>query len=372
MKLLFLIGFEDKNKIGGGQYSIFMFARELSKNNEVIVAYDNSIINDKYNIDSMPLLYFSGKGKVKSFANTLVEKFSDYFKLRPLIKKNNFDFIIGSQRKTAIKAQQLGGIFNVPVVNFVFETPVWLEEKWPEWGDLYRNRIRLKKAWKKYKISLEKSDIVISNSKITKNEVNKWANTSIDCIAYPGVSQDAYRSVKTKKSNQIIYVGRLEANKNIHEIIEAISLIDTKVRLVVCGTGSQNDSLKRLANKKGVSVSFKGNVTDEQKWIELKKSLFMVFPSSFEGFGMPPMEAMAVGIPCICSDIPIFKEVYQDNVEYFPEHDVLELSKKIEYFLKNKKILSNNKEILIEFSKKFSWNESAKKITKVLNRNHVN
>ena len=103
------------------------------------------------------------------------------------------------------------------------------------------------------------------------------------------------------------------------------------------GGGEEKQKLVRLANQAKVNCEFKGNVNDQEKWIEIKKSMFMVFPTSFEGFGMPPMEALYCEIPCICTDIPILKEVYQDKIEYFKENNVNDLCKKIEFLIKNKK-----------------------------------
>ena len=89
----------------------------------------------------------------------------------------------------------------------------------------------------------------------------------------------------------------------------------------------------------------------------------MVFPSSFEGFGMPPMEALLHGIPCICSDLPILREVYENHVIYFKEHDIKDLAIKIEYFLENigslSKITEPGKQYVLN---KYGWDKSAQSL----------
>ena len=89
----------------------------------------------------------------------------------------------------------------------------------------------------------------------------------------------------------------------------------------------------------------------------------MVFPSSFEGFGIPPMEALACGIPCICSDIPILKEVYKDYVEYFKEHNIDDMSDRISYLLENPLHCNERGKIGKEYVEdNFGWDKSAQKL----------
>jgi len=123
----------------------------------------------------------------------------------------------------------------------------------------------------------------------------------------------------------------------------------------------------RLANRLGVKCEFKGRITDHEKWLLIKKSKFMVFPSSFEGFGMSPMEALYCERPCIVSDIPIFKEVYQDKVEYFEEHNVTELTRLINKLANHPKYCREkgiNGRKYVENT--FGWLRSAKKIERIL------
>ena len=80
-------------------------------------------------------------------------------------------------------------------------------------------------------------------------------------------------------------------------------------------------------------VEFKGKMDEYTKWVEIKKSLFMILPSSFEGFGMPPAEALYCKIPCIASDLPVLRENYGDYLEYFPARNVEALRTKIEFLI---------------------------------------
>ena len=77
----------------------------------------------------------------------------------------------------------------------------------------------------------------------------------------------------------------------------------------------------------------------------------MVFPSSFEGFGMPPMEALAAGTPCICSNIPILRELYGEYVDYVEVHDIKMMAEKIKLLATDK----NYREMSASRGKKIHW-----------------
>jgi len=367
MKILILIGLKNNKKISGGQYSIFKLGNEISKSHDVLFAYDNSMFGKENNTDSIKIPYFHQKGKIFTLLNLILEYLYDLFVLSPLMRRRGFDLIIGSQKSTAVKASKLGQKYNVKTGIFIFETPLWLCEKWPSWKIEYDNSSKLQKNWEKFKKAIVESDIIIANSRLTAEQCYKWSGRKPEEVVYPGFDPSYEDVSDIRKENQIIYLGRLEENKNIDEIIKALALVNTDTKFVICGTGSKENELKNLAKSKGVNAEFKGNVSEKEKWIELKKSLFMVFPSSFEGFGMPPMEALSVGTPCICSDIPIFREIYKDYVEYFQEHDIKKLANRIEHYLNNKIMLIHIGNRGNEYvNKYFGWAMSEKKLDKLL------
>ena len=180
---------------------------------------------------------------------------------------------------------------------------------------------RFKKSWEQTKDAYLKADILIPNSELTRKECSAWLKKKIEDPVYPGV--EVYKiNDNVKEENQIIYVGRLNKYKNVNEIINALAKIRNPPKLIIVGKGEEEGKLMELSKRLNVICELKGSLTDKEKFNEIKKSIFMVFPSSFEGFGMPPAEALTCGKPCICSDIPIFREIYEDKVEYFKEHDI--------------------------------------------------
>jgi len=375
MKLLFLI--DNGKGIGGGDYSIFKFAEYLAKiGNEIKIfaLVENEFFKNYKLPKNLKITYrglfphlFKGCGRIdliwdKIFTKIIIEKY---------IRKNkDIDFIVGYQTCSTIKATRLGKKFNKKIVNFVFESRTWLEN---QLGEKWRNDLkkpRYKKLWDNFEDALKQSDIIFSNSDLTNRETKIWLNKNINATIYPGIDLDMVKNIpKQKKKNQIIYIGRLHRYKNVDEIIKALAEIKNSPKLVICGEGSEKEKLMSLASELKVNCEFKDRLTDYEKWAEIKKSKFMLFPSSMEGFGMPPMEALACGIPCICSDILIFKEIYKDKVEYFREHDIKGLTKQITKLFNNKKYCKKRgKEGKEYVENRFSWIKSAKKIEKILNK----
>ena len=120
----------------------------------------------------------------------------------------------------------------------------------------------------------------------------------------------------------ILYVGLRIAHKNVEGILRSFLLLVgdfPDLRLVVAGgrytTPDMVDRWKIDPRLKDRLIEFP-DPTDEEIARLLSGAKAFVFPSFAEGFGLPPLEAMAAGVPVVCSDIPVFREVYGDAVLY--------------------------------------------------------
>ena len=155
-------------------------------------------------------------------------------------------------------------------------------------------------------------------------------------VVYPGVSQafrphdpdEARRAVADTfglSGSYLLTVATLEPRKNLHTLIKAVASLPESVRkrrplVVVGGAGWNNSSLWEAAAplvSEG-SVRFLGYVADERlAWLYAAAVLF-VFPSVYEGFGLPVAEAMACGLPAVVSDIPVMHEVAERAALFAP------------------------------------------------------
>lgn len=174
---------------------------------------------------------------------------------------------------------------------------------------LYANNGRFKKFIIKLfwlRIPVYNSKIVTAVSKTTKREILKYANCAPDKIRviYNCISPDFVPVPKVfNKEKPVLLQMGTRPNKNLHRVIEAIAGISCKLDIV----GKLNEETIRLLDHHKIDFSWKSNLTNEeviQKYIDAD---MLVFVSLFEGFGMPIIEANAVGRAVItgnCSAMP--------------------------------------------------------------------
>jgi glycosyltransferase involved in cell wall biosynthesis len=120
----------------------------------------------------------------------------------------------------------------------------------------------------------------------------------------------------------LLYIGSLYPHKNLKVVIDALPKLPDYQLLVV---GTRNVFQERVAEyvkqkKLEHQVKFLGYVSDEDLQTLFTKTRALVQPSLSEGFGLTGVEAMAMHVPLLASDIPIFKEIYQDGALYFDPH----------------------------------------------------
>jgi len=154
-----------------------------------------------------------------------------------------------------------------------------------------------------------------------------------------------------KEKNSIIFVGRLEEQKNLFNLIEAIATLP--VKLVIIGNGSLKEKLKNFAKEKNAEVEFKENVPNEKLPEELNKSEFFILPSFYEGCPKVLLEAMACGLPGIGTNVEGIKEIIQHKENgYLCKTDTESIRKAILEVLNDKnlqeKISQNARKTILE------------------------
>ena len=172
----------------------------------------------------------------------------------------------------------------------------------------------------------------------------------------------------------VLYLGQLQPRKNILLIIRAFHKLqqcnDIKQNLVIAGTGKQYHEIFELSKQLGLEnrIIFTGFIQDEDLPSLYNAADLFVFPSIYEAFGLPPLEAMACGVPVITSDRGAFPEVVGDAGMMVNPEDVDELATAM------LKVLTNEggiKDLMIrkglERSKLFDWKTSAKQIIEIYN-----
>jgi glycosyltransferase involved in cell wall biosynthesis len=142
----------------------------------------------------------------------------------------------------------------------------------------------------------------------------------------------------------ILAVSGAALSKNLYRLIQAFSSAQQSgevrgVNLLIVGLVQHEQArFKQLAEDLGVGnrVVLCPRVSDQELKSLYSKSSLFVFPSTDEGFGIPLLEAMAVGVPVICSSIPVFHEIGLDHVGYFDPFSTDDLAKSLAYAFSRK------------------------------------
>lgn len=226
-------------------------------------------------------------------------------------------------------------------------------------------------------IIIKRADKIITVSNYSKKEIEKYyprAKGKVEVI-YLGFDKNFQKIENIKKKNQILYVGSLNNRKNYIGVLKAFELLNhDDFKLLIIGNFSTNfaldESSKEVIRKAKLNpnIEFKSNI-DNNKLIQIyNESKLFLFPSFYEGFGLPVLEAMACGTPVICSDSSSLPEVGEEAVVYCDSYDINDIKEKIEQVLKDEKLQQYMVEKGYERAKLFSWEKSAKEHIKVFQK----
>jgi glycosyltransferase involved in cell wall biosynthesis len=167
----------------------------------------------------------------------------------------------------------------------------------------------------------------------------------------------------------ILTIGRKQHYKNIHTLLKAYSIlsdqIKQQVKLVITGNGAEN--FQSMINQLSLQEYVKplGYVPEELLPVLYSGSELFVFPSLYEGFGLPPLEAMAYGVPVISSDMDTMKEILGDAAMYFDPNNPQDIAEKMKLMLNNSSLCKEMGEKGLEQVKKYSWEKTARETLRV-------
>jgi len=175
----------------------------------------------------------------------------------------------------------------------------------------------------------------------------------------------------------LLYAGRISPHKNVVRMIEAFSALKTELekdqvypdlKLIIIGDDlSGNPDLRRTVVRSGVQndVRFLGFVPIEVLRIFYDEAKIFVFPSLYEGFGLPPLEAMAHGTPVVTSNVSSLPEVVGNAAVLVNPENIFEMTRALHRVLVDKPLRDRMKERGYLQATKFSWEKSVRRILDV-------
>jgi len=164
----------------------------------------------------------------------------------------------------------------------------------------------------------------------------------------------------------ILFVGRLNVRKNIESLLKAIPLLhDTKIAVVIVGEedGKTNCFKEILSNPKLQNrVQMTGNIGNEELPAIYAMATLFCFPSFAEGFGLPPLEAMAAGIPAVVSKTTSLPEVCGDAPVYIDSPNPESIASALNHLLEDPIMYQQKRKTGFEQARKYNWDKTAHRL----------
>lgn len=236
------------------------------------------------------------------------------------------------------------------------------------------------------KIATQKAKTIIAVSENTKKDIIKYfkVDESKIKVIYSGVKEDIKQEPKEKleylyekfgipKNKKILmYVGNLKPHKNLERLLNAYSKMQNKDECILLLVGKAFENYNILEQKeqelKIKEQVIHTGIINEQELCDLYNlaDLF-IFPSLYEGFGFPVIEAMVCGTKVVCSNTSSLPEVGGDKIPYFNPENVEEMAEVIEKELEREDT-EEEKQKRIEWAKSFDWKKTTEDTKKVVQK----
>lgn len=277
------------NYVSGGRYHTWLFANALASifNTTIITSFNPEVYSQ--NIYSPKLKVLVDKNYALKWG------------------RNPFDFLLAPPVHEGITAAKYARKWGIPFYLMLLEPPNFTRK--------YRSGAdTTEEYWVQYKRCMAEAEKIIFSCKTTAEYGKKWGiDPKKIAIVYPPFNQEACEKVpEQKETHEIVWISRAIGFKRPGDA----AAIAQRYGLTVNFISSRTHGLRKLAQEKGVKANFYSGVTDLEKFKIIKRCKFMVHSSLFEGFGMPPGEALLCKKPCIVYDYPTFREIYKDKLEY--------------------------------------------------------
>jgi len=245
----------------------------------------------------------------------------------------------------------------------------------PDWHPKERVEYFEKYFWDE----VVKSDRIITGSHCAKQELLQYIEFDADKIdvIYHGVDHDNFKQypkviLKNFRNRfnipkkYILFVGSIEPRKNLFSLLSAYRKLDTTIKkeykLVLVGfKGWRNDEIMSLLEAEKENIIYLGYLNDQELAYVYNMASLFCYPSFYEGFGLPPLEAMACGTPVIVSNLSSMPEVCGDAALYADPYDINDISKKMQRLLENDLLQKEMAERGLEHVKRFTWEDAASK-----------
>jgi glycosyltransferase involved in cell wall biosynthesis len=227
---------------------------------------------------------------------------------------------------------------------------------------------------------------IVTISKFSKKEIAHFYKVpdekiKVTYLATPELKKSKNLQLESKKilqkfnikSPYFLYIGITGLRKNTLNLLKSFQIFNQKnknIDLVLAGEIDVDPkyNVKELVRKLNIeeNVILARYVTDKEKIVLYTNSLALLFPSLYEGFGLPVLEAQSLGVPVLTSNVSALPEVAGDAALYVNPYDIQDIAQGIEKLARDGNLCQELIEKGFENIKRFSWEKTAKETLKVL------
>ncbi|MDD2797538.1 MAG: glycosyltransferase family 1 protein [Bacteroidales bacterium] len=169
-----------------------------------------------------------------------------------------------------------------------------------------------------------------------------------------------------KTERYILFVGSQDPRKNLETLIKSFDYVaDKQLKLKIIGGKSKSFktvNLEAFDNR----IEFLGRQSDIELQILYRNAVAFIYPSFYEGFGIPILEALSNYCPVLASDIPVFREIYSNTLSYFNPHDKFSIAQSINKIILEDGLNIKQKKAIHKLLTIYSWDRSAEACIQVI------
>lgn len=236
------------------------------------------------------------------------------------------------------------------------------------------------------KSSIRRADLILTDSEFSKSEIIKYFPQSAHKleVVYCGVDREHFKPAPPEEIQRVrskygiegkyfLYLGTLEPRKNLERLIQAYALLKERLpsapRLVIAGgKGWMYEAIVESGKAVGTDCLFTGYVPAEDAPPLLSGCTAFLFPSLYEGFGMPPLEAMSCGAPVLTSNAASLPEVVGDAAVLVDPFSIESMYEGMLSLASDSGLRKSLSEKGLKRAEKFSWEAAAKALMELYKR----
>ncbi|MCM8787364.1 MAG: glycosyltransferase family 4 protein [Candidatus Omnitrophica bacterium] len=368
-------GYQIHSGMRGMGYYVFNLIKNLYKSVDFVIFYHNKEIFEFFNKNERKNIEFA-KLEFKNLDDKYIKN-EFFWNIKTISdavnRRNDLDLFHGTQNQGSIISSCAYVVTIHDLISFNIKKHFLNKEE----ENYYKIGVN---------IAAKCSNAIIAVSKNTKKDVIKFLNVESPKIKviYNGFDKPILSQIEIDKNKKrvfknfgikndkfIFFLGEIAPKKNIIRMIQAYSKskIKNKFDFIISGTGDKiyEDDLKKIIKQLQLTNKIKiiGYLSFLEKNVFYKNATLFIFPSLYEGFGIPPLEAMSFGTPVLTSKISSLPEIVGNAGILCDPYSVSDIKNSLNLILKNEKKLKLLSEKSKKQAEKFSWVKMANETLKL-------